>query len=56
MEKCDSRCPDKRGGEDFICERPAKHTGKHSSDAGGFWTDGGAEKLRKEIAAKVSKQ
>jgi hypothetical protein len=56
QEKCGATCPDQRGGEDFVCGRPAGHSGKHDSPIGPTWTDGGAERLRAEIAAKILKQ
>ena len=53
QEKCGATCPDQHGGPDYICELRKGHRGKHDSVAGGFWTDGGAERLRQEIAAKA---
>ena len=56
MEKgkqCGARCPNVRGGEEFVCELRSGHKWKHSSDAGGYWTDGGAESIRKELARRA---
>jgi hypothetical protein len=47
-ELCEATCPDVKGGPDFECERKPGHKGKHESLAGGYWTDGGAERLREE--------
>jgi hypothetical protein len=55
-EKCGATCPNERGGEDFVCRRPAGHSGKHDDPNGPTWTEGGAERLRQEIAAKLLKQ
>jgi hypothetical protein len=49
-EKCAARCPDLKGGEDFLCGRPAGHSGKHDDPNGPTWSDSGAERLRQEIA------
>jgi hypothetical protein len=53
MQLCGARCPNMKGGPDFECEREQDHKGKHSSIAGGFWTDGGAERLREERRKKI---
>jgi hypothetical protein len=52
QEKCRATCPDVKGGPDFCCERAAGHSGKHDSTAGGYWTDGGSERLREERLKK----
>jgi hypothetical protein len=49
---CGATRPDEKGGPDFECEREQGHKGKHSSEAGGFWTDSGAERLREERRRK----
>jgi len=49
---CGATCPDVKGGPDFECEREQVHKGKHSSEGVGYWTDGGAERLREECRLK----
>jgi hypothetical protein len=49
-ENCGAKCPNERGGEDFICGRPAGHGGKHDDPHGATWSDGGSERLRQEIS------
>ena len=55
-QPCPATCPDKGGGPDFVCERPLGHSGKHDSLEGGWWTDGGSERLKIEMAAKAATQ
>lgn len=56
-EICGARCPDEGGGPDYICQRP-KHkqypAAKHWDNRDGLvsWTEAGAERIRKEVAAK----
>lgn len=52
-EICGAKCPNVRGGPDFICGRPAKHSGKHDDPNGPTWTDLGAERVKTEIAKKA---
>lgn len=52
-EQCESTCPDTKGGPDFRCELKKDHKGKHDSILGGFWSDGGAERLRTEQARRA---
>ena len=46
---CESTLPNRNGGPDFRCEKQNGHKGKHSL-GGGTWTDGGADRVRAEIA------
>ena len=51
-EKCGARLPNVRGGEDYVCEL-APHSKFQKHCFGGVrWTDGGAERIRQEVAAK----
>jgi hypothetical protein len=50
---CGATCPNKKGGPDFECELEEGHRGKHLSAAGGFWNDGGAQRLREERRLKI---
>ena len=50
QEQCGARCPDVKGEQDFVCDLRVNHPGKHSSDAGGYWSDLGAERIRVELA------
>jgi len=53
IEKCGATCPDQRGGPDFVCELKKGHKClKHSSDAGGYWNDAGADRLKLERQLK----
>lgn len=49
-EICKATCPDERGGPDFLCGRSEGHSGKHDDPNGPTWTDGGAERIREELA------
>jgi hypothetical protein len=56
-EKCEARCPDRRGGPDFVCQKePHSPYVKHRDNRSGLmtWTDLGAERLRRELSNKKS--
>jgi hypothetical protein len=51
---CEAVCPDEKGGPDIQCERKENHKGKHDSITHGLsWTDGGAERIRAELARRA---
>ena len=49
---CGATLPNSNG-LDFECEKEEGHKGKHGSRAGGWWTDGGAERLREERRKQI---
>jgi hypothetical protein len=51
-QKCGAACPDMKGGPDFVCELEEHSKFKKHRQGGVSWTDGGAERLREEKAAK----
>jgi hypothetical protein len=53
VDQCGATHPNENGGPDYVCERKKGHSGKHDSPVGPMWTDGGAERVRQEIAAKT---
>ena len=43
------------GGPEFVCDKKKGHSGKHeqlSNLNSPFWTDGGAKRVRAELAGK----
>jgi hypothetical protein len=54
LAKCGARLPNTRGGDDFICELAPHNKYKKHRIGGVTWTDGGAERIRQEIATDVA--
>jgi hypothetical protein len=53
QEKCGTHCPDVNGGPDFVCELEEHSKFKKHRQGGVTWTDGGAERVRAEIAEQT---
>jgi len=53
VKQCEATCPDTKGG-DFECELEEGHSKFKKHRQGGMtWTDGGAQRVREELAEKV---
>ena len=52
-EICKATCPNELGGPDFVCELEEHSKFKKHRQGSATWTDGGAERVRAEIAEKV---